>query len=69
MDSDMLVVNPIDHALYSYSNASFAAGKSYIDMFHDLRRSFFFESFATSPSICMQLQKHFLQILLMQDLW
>jgi hypothetical protein len=41
MDSDMLVVNPIDHALYSYSNASFAAGKSYIDMFHDRRRSFF----------------------------
>jgi alpha-N-acetylglucosamine transferase len=41
MDSDMLVVNPIDHALYSYSNASFAAGKSYIDMFHDHRRSFF----------------------------
>jgi hypothetical protein len=27
MDSDMLVVSPIDHALFSYSNASFLAGE------------------------------------------
>jgi hypothetical protein len=32
MDSDMLVISSIDHALYDFSNASFAAGMITITM-------------------------------------
>lgn len=39
MDSDMLVISPIDHALYDFSNASFAAGTFATNYLASMQRS------------------------------